>query len=361
MSKKSNILYLYAELMGYQIPVFKELLNYVEEVHVVHWDLKKKTVYSPPTVPGVKYYNRSELGRMSLLKLIDSLNPKLIYISGWMDIGYLQGVFYARIKGYTVVTMFDDIWYSTLKQRVAKIIFPFIRKFFFSHAWVAGYMQYDYARKLGFAHKEIITASLSADFYAFNEVYLRRKSSQSWKSSKSFVYVGRFSHEKGLEILRDVWHELVEDGLSRGWSLTYIGSGPIIFKNSIHHNFCVKPFLMPENLTNEIENFTCFILPSYREPWGLVVHEFAAAGFPILVADTCGAAKNLVIDEYNGLKFDPSDKNMIRETILTFINLNECSYETMGERSYSLAKSITPEVSAANLMSIIDDYKCNLC
>ena len=56
-----TILYLYSELMGYQIPVFKEYVtSYNAKVHVVHWNHKKLTPYVQTSIEGDTYYNRSD-------------------------------------------------------------------------------------------------------------------------------------------------------------------------------------------------------------------------------------------------------------------------------------------------------------
>ena len=42
------------------------------------------------------------------------------------------------------------------------------------------------------------------------------------------------------------------------------------------------------------------ILPSYDEPWGLVVNEAMAAGLPVIVSNECGCSLDLVRDGENG-------------------------------------------------------------
>jgi glycosyltransferase involved in cell wall biosynthesis len=353
MSNKSSVLYLYSELMGYQIPVFKELLNHFDEIHVVHWDRNKKTTYSPPLVNGVKYYDRSTFNVRRLIRLINLLKPELLYISGWMDRGYLCAAFYARWRNYIVVTMFDDVWYSTMRQQIGRIIFPLFRNLFFSHAWVSGYFQYDFARKLGFSKDKIIVSALSADVESFSKIYSMRTTNSNWLNSKRILYVGRFSHEKGLDTLLGVWRSIVNDGLSDGWSLTFIGSGPIQFSSLQSEFFYVKPFLNPEDLVLEVADYTCFILPSLKEPWGLVVHEFSVAGFPIVCSNNCGAAQHFVIDGFNGFKFPPANAFQLKNSILQIINSDIRSLRAMSERSHLLSKSITPSISAAQLCSLL--------
>src|SRR5260370_286081 len=62
----------------------------------------------------------------------------------------------------------------------------------------------------------------------------------------------------------------------------------------------------------------CFVLPSVREPWGLVVNEAMAAGLPVIVSHRCGCAEDLVIHNRNGYVFDPEDVDHLRAVMLSF-------------------------------------------
>ena len=86
--------------MGYQIPVFRELMEeYDAEIFVVHWDREKLTPYCPPDIPGLTFFNRSEYFRYKdILKLALSINPDLVYISGWQDKAYLKVVKCLKLK-----------------------------------------------------------------------------------------------------------------------------------------------------------------------------------------------------------------------------------------------------------------------
>lgn len=228
-----KILYLYAELMGYQIPILKEYVNnYNAEVHVIHWDLKKLTPYKPPEYDNVYYYNRSSFSVKQLKDFVFKSKPDIVYISGWMDKGYLVAVRPLRKLGIPVVTAFDGIWWKTFRQRMASVLLPPFRKLFFSHAWVAGPYQYEYAKRFGFRNTEIIYNCFSADTEIFNRAYKESTSKKKENYPHRFLYAGRLESKKGIDILVQAWNEIGDK--KKDWELCIIGNGRLYDQIASH-------------------------------------------------------------------------------------------------------------------------------
>lgn len=348
------ILYLYSEIMGYQMPVLEEYVKvYGAEVHVVHWDHKKLSHYSILLIQGVSFYKRTEFTTAELKEFVKKLNPDIIYISGWMDRGYLAAVLPLRLKGTPVVTGFDDIWFGTFKQKVASLLFPLIKSFFFSHAWVAGPYQYEYAKKLGFKNNNIIFNCLSADTLIFNKAYIDSISIKAQRYPHKFLYVGRFEIEKGVDILARAWNNLVLKNESKDWGLTLIGNGSLHDSLSTLPKIEVINFLNPEKLGEEIVKYGCLILPSRNEQWGVVLHEFTMAGFPIICSDVSGAAPVFLVKGYNGNIFKSGSVLDLENQMLWMMNKSDDELKDMSLRSNRIGQKISPELVAANLISII--------
>ena len=67
---KLKILYLYSELVGYQMPIFEEYVDYFDaQVYVLYWDKDKLKPYEPKKIKNVTYYKRSEYSNTNLLNL----------------------------------------------------------------------------------------------------------------------------------------------------------------------------------------------------------------------------------------------------------------------------------------------------
>jgi glycosyltransferase involved in cell wall biosynthesis len=340
--------------MGYQIPVFKEYVNrFRSEVHVVHWNHIKLTPYQPPSIENVFYYKRSDYKTKGLKKLMKSIQPDIIYISGWMDNGYLAAVRFFRRSGVPVIAGFDDIWEKTIRQKLACLFSVIIRKLYFSHAWVAGPYQFEYAKRLGFKNHQIIYNCLSADTELFNSVYQKNLGNKQKAFPHKFLFTGRISHEKGIDTLLKAWSELKEERKTRNWELTLIGNGPMATGVAGHSDCELIDFMQPIKLAEKCSDYGCLILPSLKEPWALVIHEFAAAGFPLICSDVCGAAPMFVTHGYNGYIFKNGEIPSLKQMMLRIINSSDSELVIMAENSHCIGQRITPEITAASFISIL--------
>ncbi len=339
--------------MGYNIPVLEEFAKkYNTKVHVVHWDKKKMTPYIPPAIDNIFYYNRSAFSLKQLKEFVKNINPDIVYISGTMDKGYLAAVRPLRKIGVPVITGIDDIWFKTLRQRFASVVFPYVRKLFFSHAWVAGPYQYEFAKRIGFRNSEIIYNCLSADTEKFNSAYKESIENKKKKYPHRFLFAGRFESVKGIDTLIQAWNGIRND--RKDWELCMIGNGSLHNYIKSNSDIIVYNFMQPEVLVNEIENAGCYILPSRFEPWALVLHEFSAAGLPIICSDVCGAAPLFVTPKYNGFTFKTCNVKDLEHKLLKIINSSDDELIWMSENSHRTGQKITPEISAASFMSILE-------
>jgi glycosyltransferase involved in cell wall biosynthesis len=347
-----KILYLYTEIMGYSIATIKELIKSGAEVHVVHWDKKKISKYQVTKKFGVHFYSRSKYTVKDLLVLINQINPDITVMSGWMDKGYLVGAMKLRFKKKIVVVCFDDIWFNSIKQNFASFLgYIGIFSIFFSHAWVTGFLQFEYARRLGFKKKNIIYDLYSADTELFSKYFIKIKNLKRKEYLHRFIFIGRFETIKGVEILLKAWESLGID--KKDWELCFIGDGKLKPMLNNIKNITVKNFMQPYDLAQELTKGGCMILPSLKEPWGVVVHECAASGLPIIVSDAVGSANYFVINGYNGFSFNTGDVNSLKEKMLKFIKMRDKEIFLMSNNSFLLSKKISPETSAKNLFSLI--------
>jgi glycosyltransferase involved in cell wall biosynthesis len=350
-SKQVRILYLYAEVMGYTIAGIRALANLGAVVHVVHWVKGRKTPYNPPQLENVVFHDRNEMSARQLDELAAGLCPDITVISGWMDNGYLAVARKLRRAKRRVVVGFDGQWYGTPRQWFAALLgaVGFFRRFY-SHAWVAGPFQFEYARRLGFSKQQIVYDLYSADTDLFETAYTSSVECKRRSYPHRILYVGRLEPVKGIDTLLRAWQMLGADRLD--WELHLIGHGSLAAALPAVCGVVVKEFLQPDQLAYEVATAGCLVLPSRSEPWGVVVHEFAAAGLPLLVAKTAGAATLFLIPGMNGFCFEPDDPLELARVMRKMIGLSDEEFLAMSGNSHRLSRRITPESSAGNLLSI---------
>ena len=57
------------------------------------------------------------------------------------------------------------------------------------------------------------------------------------------------------------------------------------------------------------------VLPTYSDPWGLVVNEAMACGLPIILSRIAGCAADLVKENWNGLLIPPRDISSLADAM----------------------------------------------
>lgn len=345
-----KILYLYAEVMGYTMATIEELSARGAELHIVHWDRGKLTPYAAPAMANVTMYSRSDIDTGGMMALAERVAPDITVVSGWQDRDYLAVARKLRDQGRVVVIGFDDQWFGTLRQRVAGVLcrFGYLSRYF-THAWVSGPFQYEYAVRLGFAKNRVVYDLYSADLRRFHASYLESAAQKRARYPHRFLFVGRFNPVKGLDTLLAAWKAI--EGERKDWELHLIGNGDLRDQLASVEGIVVKDFMQPDELIREVRDAGCFVLASINEPWGVVVHEFAAAGLPLVLSDVIGAAATFLIPGHNGFAFKVGDAGSLAATLRKVIAASDEQLLEMSEASHQLSKRITPQTSAANLLA----------
>jgi glycosyltransferase involved in cell wall biosynthesis len=346
-------LFLYTEIADYFLASCKALMNKGVEVNLVRWPVNKEAPFQFNYPDGIKIYERNEFDNDTLLALAERINPDIIICSGWVDKGYLSVCKVFKNKIATVLTL-DNHWRGDIKQQIARFLSPFYLKNRFTHCWVPGSLQFEYALKLGFKNEQIQTGFYSCDFDLFYNQYQANINAKTQLFPKRFIFVGRYYEFKGIRDLWIAFSELQNESPTE-WELWCLGVGDIepIKHDKIKH----FGFVQPKDLPSFIKDTGVFVLPSHFEPWGVVVHEYAAAGFPIICSDEVGARLAFVENDVNGYIYKSGSIKELKIRLKEIMRLDDAKLIEMGNKSVAKAKLNTPEVWADKLMKMIDASK----
>lgn len=348
---KIKVVILYAEVVGYVVGMLKELLKSRDliEIDVVYWDKKNinSSQFNLEDSKLINFYARSTLTDNDIFSILMSRNPDIVFVSGWIDSGYLKSIrkFRSRSNKCKVVCGTDGQWKGTFKQHLGWFYFRIFYSNLFDFMWVAGKPQYHYAQRFGFNHEQIITNLYSADNEFFNKKAI---------FSKRFVFIGRFDPIKALDQLLDAYLMLPEN-IQCLWPLVLIGDGQMreIIENKKSKNIIIKPFMQPSELANELKNGGVSCVTSHFEQWGVAIHEMAILGYPLILSSSCGAATEFLISGYNGFLFKSSNTKSLYNALLKIVSLSDKELELFSQRSHDLSKRINSELCANSLISVL--------
>jgi len=239
---------------------------------------------------------------IKLTKIIRGLNFQRIVVGGWDLLEFWWIVLLSTTKK-NCLTLESTVFESNVagfRGRVKKIFLSRIDTVFAS-----GDLHVDLLKKLNFSGNIRVTRGVGI---------INKPAIKSGFSKKEFdhryLYMGRLSTEKNLHMLVSTFNELPS------CSLTIIGSGPLKddLEKLASKNISFEKHIDNKEIQEIYFNHDFLILPSVREPWGLVVEEALFFGVPVIVSNKCGASE-LIEQGVNGYLFDSSIDGELKRII----------------------------------------------
>ena len=173
-----------------------------------------------------------------------------------------------------------------------------------------------------------------------------------------FLYVGRLAEEKNVGVLLAAWLAYRRDG--GDWPLVLVGDGPArqqLEQEAAAEALGSEVLFAGHRTADELTPFYafagCFVLPSTREPWGLVVNEAMAASLPVLVSQKCGCAEDLVLEGCNGFHFDPLRPDILQQLMRQIAALPHSERKNMGETSGRRIRAYSPQCFGSEIATLL--------
>ncbi len=347
-----KIVFLHREISGYFLACARKLSElHNAEVHIFRYPVNKEAPFNFPEIKNLYYHERNNYDFDKLQKKLSEITPSLIYIAGWNDKDYLKICREWKEK-VPVVMALDNQWKGSLKQKAATAILPYKLQKSVSHIWCAGLPQVEYAKRLGYDEKHILLGMYSADVDNFRNQYFQWKELKEKIFPKVILFVGRYVKDKGIEELWNAFAK-IQNKSPNSWELWCAGTGELGKKFPINKKIKNLGFVQPENLFQIVKEAGVFILPSRFEPWGVALHEFAAAGFPLICSSQVGAATQFLKEGENGFLFEANNEQSLSDGLLKMMNSSDKQLQGMSEKSVEISQSNTPEKWANTFVSVL--------
>ncbi len=164
--------------------------------------------------------------------------------------------------------------------------------------------------------------------------YIKDSKKYTDKIPNSFLFVGRLSYNKGVDLLIKVFNK------NRDTKLFIIGSGPeknSLEKLAMNPNITFLGRASEKDLIDWYNKVECFILPSLGEGMPSVILEAMASRLPIIASDI--GAVSTMVNSNNGYLINPGSISALETAIHGFVNKSKDEKKKMGEESYKLADS----------------------
>lgn len=347
-----RIVFLYSELAGYTVNCLQTLRSLDPEIQlsVVRWPINKEAPFKF-NLDGIEVYEKNDYTSEQLVNLVEKLNPDCLLVSGWMDKSYTS-IAKKMVRRIPVVLTIDNHWRGDLKQIVASKLSRFLIRNKFNTVWVPGEAQARFARKLGFSQDKIYTGFYAADVNLFNHYFEEARDKKMTSYPRRLLYVGRYVQHKGIF---DIWNAFVElqSENPNDWELWSVGTGDQWDNRVIHEKIRHLGFVQPDRFQEIIDQTSVYLLPSHFEPWGVSLHEFVAAGYPVLVSKNVGSSEAFCDGGKNGFQFDSGNIQEIKQKMKKLMGLTQKDYLLMSDNSRELARKITPIKWSETLMKIV--------
>lgn len=141
----------------------------------------------------------------------------------------------------------------------------------------------------------------------------------------TFLYLGRLVSEKAVRALIRA-ASLLGDRAG-GWRLLVAGDGPerdrledMVQHRGLEDRVVFLGEVESAGRSEVFEDADVFVLPSEREPWGLVVNEALSAGLPVIAPYWIGAASDLLVDRYDGRVLSSNDPGEIADAMAAMVD-----------------------------------------
>ena len=236
------------------------------------------------------------------------------------------------------------VGFSGLKRKIFKTVEKFV-------CGLSTYVQPDSKSNLNFARSEGLysekkssviwngsACGVSLDKFNIqrkNEYrsYIRKEYNIS-RDTFVYIFIGRVTRDKGINELLSAFKKLNDDSV-----LFLLGNNEVdtsVNKELYDWSLENKNIIYTGNV-DDVERYLsaadCYVLPSYREGFGMSVIEAEAMGVPVIVTDIPGPV-DAVIDNRTGLLVKKANEDSLLDAMKKIRKLN---YQEMGKEGYKFA------------------------
>ncbi|MDQ2844186.1 MAG: glycosyltransferase [Acidobacteriota bacterium] len=297
----------------------------------------------------------------ALWRRLNRLDPAVVLVPGYYTAPGLAAALWGKLKRRRTVLMTESTESDHPRTSAKESVKSLLVRGLFDWAIAGGAPHRRYLERLGFPKERI------ARFYdVVDNTFFRERARALRKHAlpsdfdlpeRYFLYVGRLAEEKNVRGLLGAYFEYRRSG--GNWALVLVGDGPerkTLEEMATASRYGAGVRFAGLRSASELPEFYafagCFVLPSTREPWGLVANEAMAAALPLIVSRRCGCAEDLLAEGENGCSFDPDLPGDLTACLTAVAGLEADSLADMGRRSEEIVARFSPAAWASEVARI---------
>lgn len=280
-----------------------------------------------------------------LVDRVRRFGPDAVVMTAWNFATSYRAVMKSLPPDVVRILVMDNLWRSTPRQWLGRAVSRWYVRSVADVAMVPSDRTEQYARMLGFGAGDVVRGSLSADLSVFGA---DERSGDELAGRRRFLFVGRLVDHKGADVLAAAYaryRDLVDDP----WDLDVVGLGPLEPLLRDRPGVTMHGFVEPSGVAALMREVSCIVVPSHVEPYGVVVHEAAASGLPIICTDLAGVAAGMVQDHANGWIAPAGDVEAWAGAMARMSSASPDTLAAMSRVSRALATRLSPRIWALNL------------
>ena len=285
-----------------------------------------------------------------LVALVEDFKPDAVLMTSWNYTPAYRAVMKSVPPGVVRILIMDNLWRAAPKQWLGRMLHRFYVDPVADMAMVPSERTEFYARRLGFGPDDVIRGSLSADVDLFGSP---PRTGTELAGRRAFLYAGRLVWHKGPDVLAEAYRRY-RDLADDPWDLHVVGTGSYADQVRAVPGVTMHGFLQPREVASLMRASSCFLLTSHIEPYGVVIHEAAAAGLPLLCTDFAGAVGAMVQDGSNGWIVPAGGVTGWVAAMMRMSSLDPQRLGQMSDVSRAISARLSPATWARNLHERIE-------
>ena len=315
-------------------------------------------------LPDASWQTTSQWRLARLLwRRLTMVDAEAVLVPGYYTLPAVAAALWARAHDRRSVLMTESTAYDHARSQWKEWAKGLLLRLLFDAAVTGGTAHRRYLSELGFSSEAVggcydvvDNAGIAA---GTTDLRLTRAPGEfNLPARPYFLYVGRLAPEKNLATLLRAWIVYREAGGT--WPLVLGGDGPeasMLRVMAAGSAFGADVIFTGHKAASDLLPLYafagCFVLPSTREPWGLVVNEAMAACLPVLVSERCGSAEDLVVDGQNGFRFAADDRASLARLLERVAAMSEFERKAMGRQSVDRIAAYTPQRFGTEIAALL--------